>query len=62
MTCDEVVSFVLSQASSINAVSTAFTSFEVLERRLRDAFVTAFPRHLAATAVFDAPLALLRRR
>jgi SAM-dependent methyltransferase len=62
MTCDESVSFVLSQASSINAVSSAFTTFEALERRLRDAFATAFPRRLAATVVFDAPFALLRRR
>jgi SAM-dependent methyltransferase len=62
MTCDESVSFVLSQASSINAVSKAFISFEALERRLRDAFATAFPRPLAATAVFEVPLALLQRR
>ncbi len=62
MTPDESVSFVLSQASSINAVSTAFTSFEALERRLRDAVAAAFPRDLAATAIFDVPYSLLQRR
>jgi SAM-dependent methyltransferase len=61
MTLDEAVSFVLSQASSINAVATGAASLETLEQRLRDAFQTAFPRSLAATARFDVPSFLLRR-
>ena len=61
MMLDEAVSFVLSQASSINAVATGAASLETLERRLRDEFQTAFPRRLAATARFDVPSFLLRR-
>jgi SAM-dependent methyltransferase len=61
MTIDESVSFVLSQASSINAVATGARSLETLEQRLRGAFETAFPRRLAATARFDVPSFLLRR-
>lgn len=62
MRADEFLSFVLSQASSINAVTTAFTSYDRLERRLRDAVGAAFPRDLAATTIFDVPCSLLQRR
>jgi ubiquinone/menaquinone biosynthesis C-methylase UbiE len=61
MSGDDVVDFVLSQASSINAVSTAFAASETLEERLRHAIAVAIPRGLAATVVFDVPFALLRR-
>ena len=54
------MAFVLSQASSINAVSTGFTTLETLERRLSNAFSDALPRDIAATVVFDLPFSLLR--
>jgi SAM-dependent methyltransferase len=61
MTADELVAFVLSQASSINAVSTSFASLDTLERRLRDAVASTMPRALAAAVTFDVPFSLLRR-
>ena len=61
MSADDFVDFVLSQASSINAVSTACAAFATLELRLRHAMAAALPRGLAATVVFDVPFALLRR-
>jgi SAM-dependent methyltransferase len=61
MSADDIVSFVLSQASSINAVSTGFASLDSLEHRLRRAIATGLPRDLAATVVFDVPCSLLRR-
>jgi SAM-dependent methyltransferase len=61
MSANALVDFVLSQASSINAVSTAFAALATLEQRLRGAMASAIPRGLAATAVFDIPFALLRR-
>lgn len=61
MSADDIVAFVLSQASSINAVSTGWTSLDVLEQRLRRAAASALPRQLAATVVFDMPFSLLRR-
>ncbi|HET9830856.1 MAG TPA: hypothetical protein VFP91_04085, partial [Vicinamibacterales bacterium] len=61
MSADDFVDFVLSQASSINAVSTACAAFATLELRLRHAIAAALPRGLAATVAFDVPFALLRR-
>src|SRR5262249_18401379 len=61
MTLDEAVPFVLSQASSINAVATGAPPLGTLGQRLRNAFQTAFSRRLAATARFDVPSFLLRR-
>jgi hypothetical protein len=61
MTADDLLLFVLSQASSINAVSTGFASLEALELQLRSAMSAAVPRALAATVMFDVPLSLLRR-
>jgi ubiquinone/menaquinone biosynthesis C-methylase UbiE len=62
MSADDIVAFVLSQASSINAMSTGFASIDSLEKRLRRAMASALPRALAATVVFDVPFSLLRRR
>ncbi len=61
MRADDMIAFVLSQAGSLNAVSTGFTSLDMLERRLRQAISAALPRDIAATAVFDVPFSLLRR-
>ena len=61
MSASDLVDFVLSQASSINAVSTAFAALATLEQRLRDTIASALPRGLAATVAFDVPFALLRR-
>jgi SAM-dependent methyltransferase len=61
MRADELIAFILSQASSINAVSTSFASFDTLERRLRDAVASTVPRALAATVTFDVPFSLLQR-
>ena len=61
MSADDLIAFVLSQASSINAVSAGFASMETLERRLRRAASSTLPRALAATVMFDVPFFLLRR-
>ena len=58
---DDLIAFVLSQASSINAVTTASVSFDALERRLRRAISAVLPRDIAATVVFDIPFSILRR-
>ena len=62
MTVDELVSFILSQASSINAVTVGAASFDALEARLRDGLA----QHIrsggaAATARFDVPFSMLRK-
>jgi SAM-dependent methyltransferase len=61
MTVDELVSFILSQASSINAVTTGATSFDVLEAKLRDELARHVPPVAPATARFDVPFTLLRK-
>ena len=61
MNVDDIVAFVLSQASSINAVSLGVASLDALEQRLRHELAVALPRGIAATVEFDVPLALLRR-
>lgn len=61
MRADDMLAFVLSQASSINAVTSGFTSLDALERRLRHTIADALPRDIAATVAFDVPFSLLRR-
>jgi len=61
MTLDTAVSFVLSQASSINAVAVGSDSRDALQDRLRRGFQSHFPRGGAAAVGFDLPLALLRK-
>jgi SAM-dependent methyltransferase len=60
MTLDELVSFVLSQASSINAVTVGASLLDALETRLRQGFARHVRRGVA-TARFDVPFALLRK-
>jgi SAM-dependent methyltransferase len=59
MTLDELVSFVLSQASSINAVTIGDTSFGALEARLREGVARHVPGGGSSTARFDVPFSLL---
>jgi ubiquinone/menaquinone biosynthesis C-methylase UbiE len=61
MTHDELVSFVLSQASSINAATTGASSIDALEARLREGLGQHLRRGATATARFDVPFALLRK-
>jgi SAM-dependent methyltransferase len=61
MTHDELVSFVLSQASSINAATTGASPVDALEARLREGLGQHLPRGTTATARFDVPFALLRK-
>ena len=61
MTIDALVSFILSQASSINAVTTGAASFAALEASLRDGLARHVPPVAAATARFDVPFTLLRK-
>jgi ubiquinone/menaquinone biosynthesis C-methylase UbiE len=61
MTHDELVSFVLSQASSINAVTAGAASTDALEAQLRAAFGEHLHPGTSATARFDLPFALLRK-
>jgi len=61
MTLDALVSFILSQASSINAVTVGAASLGALEARLREGLAPHVPHGAAATARFDVPFALLRR-
>jgi len=60
MTVDELVSFVLSQASSINAVTAGASSIDALEARLREGLGQHLRRG-TATARFDVPFSLLRK-
>ena len=61
MTLDALVSFILSQASSINAVTVGAASLGALEARLREGLAPHVPHGAAATARFDVPFALLRK-
>jgi SAM-dependent methyltransferase len=61
MTVDELVSFILSQASSINAVTVDAASLDVLEAQLRDGLAQHIRSGAAATARFDLPFSLLRK-
>lgn len=59
MTLDELVCFILSQASSINAVTAGAASLGALEARLREGVAHHAPRGRASTARFDVPFSLL---
>jgi SAM-dependent methyltransferase len=61
MTIDVLVSFILSQASSINAVTEGASSLDALEGRLREGLARHVPRGAPATARFDVPFSLLRK-
>ena len=61
MTLDALVSFILSQASSINAVTVGAASLGALEARLREGLARHVPHGAAATARFDVPFSLLRK-
>jgi SAM-dependent methyltransferase len=61
MTHDDLVSFVLSQASSINAVTAGASSIDGLEGRLRDGLGQHLGHDVTSTARFDVPFALLRK-
>jgi ubiquinone/menaquinone biosynthesis C-methylase UbiE len=61
MTHDELVSFILSQASSINAVTAGAASIDALEARLRESLAQHLRHGTTATARFDVPFALLRK-
>lgn len=61
MTLDELVQFVLSQASSINAVTVGAASVGELEARLRQGLSQHVSKASAVTARFDVPFSLLRK-
>jgi SAM-dependent methyltransferase len=62
MALDELVSFILSQASSINAVTTGAASLDALEARLREGVARLVPGGgSASTARFDVSFSLLRK-
>jgi len=61
MTIDELVAFILSQASSINAVTAGAVSLGALEARLREGFARHVPPGSSSIARFDVPFSLLRK-
>jgi len=61
MTLDELVAFILSQASSINAVTVGHAAEADLESRLREGLARHIPRAGTSTARFDVPFSLLRK-
>jgi hypothetical protein len=61
MTIDELVAFILSQASSINAVTAGAVSLGALEARLREGFARHVRPGGSSTARFDVPFSLLRK-
>jgi SAM-dependent methyltransferase len=58
---EDLLNFISSQASTINAVGSGYATLPELESRLRSALIDLFPEYAPRTLRFGGPLHLLQR-